>query len=577
MSRNLGEQFALLPYTLGNHVTLTVVSLGLGMLLSLPLAVYVVRRERLRTVVLGAAAVIQTMPGLALLALMVPLLAGLGALTSRTLGLEISALGFVPTVLALTLYSVLPMLRNTVTGIRGVDPECTEAAHALGMTSSQVLWKVELPLAAPIILAGIRTATVWVIGTATLATPVGQVCLGNHIFMGLQTRNWTAVLFGCAAAAALALMLDGLLGGLERAARHRSRKLALVCVAALALIIAGGVLAPRLATLARRPSVPWSTPDTGTGNAAARQTTGNLAGTAVDDTSGYPPTSLAPAADRAKARRRPVRIGTKTFTEQYILGDLIAVVLTANGFTTTRMDSLGSTIIFDALRHDEIDVYVDYSGTIWANHMERSGGGDRAAVLAEMTRWLQRQHGIVSLGSLGFENTYALAMRQDRAAALGLHSIDDLSTVAAGLVIGGDYEFFGRPEWRQLHDVYQLDFARQVSFDSTFMYDAVARGEVDVISAFSSDGRIEALDLVVLDDTRGVIPPYDAVVLLSPTAATRSALVTTLRTLVGTIDARTMRQANHRVDRDDNKNTVHEAALWLAHEIGVAPEPRLLR
>ena len=116
---------------------------------------------------------------------------------------------------------------------------------------------------------------------------------------------------------------------------------------------------------------------------------------------------------------------------------------------------------------------------------------------------------------------------------------------------------------------YRLVFARQLSFDSTFMYDAVARGKVDVISAFSSDGRIEALDLVVLDDTRGIIPPYDAVVLLSPAAATRSTLVTTLRALIGRIDVRTMRQANHLVDRDEDKYTVHEAAVSLGREIGL--------
>ena len=536
VSRNLQEQFALLPETLGHHLTLSVVSLALGMVLSLPLAVYVARRRRLRSLALGGAGVIQTIPGLALLALMVPLLAGLGVLTHRLVGLELPALGFLPTVLALTLYSMLPMLRNTVTGINGIDPDLTEAAHALGMTASQVLWKIELPLAAPVILAGIRTATVWVIGTATLATPIGQVSLGNHIFMGLQTRNWTAVLFGCAAAAALALLLDGLIGGLEKAARDRSRPLALACAVGLVLLIGGGLLAPELASRAReRP--------------AARKTDGFP----VPVTTGT-----------------PVRIGTKTFTEQYILGDLIDALLTARGFATQRMESLGSAIVFDALRSGEIDVYVDYSGTIWANHMKRSGGGDREQVLAEMTGWLEREHGIVSLGSLGFENAYALAMRREHAGRLGLRTIGDLVPHAATLTIGGDYEFFGRPEWRQIQRAYKLGFAGQVSFDSTFMYEAVARGKVDVISAFSSDGRIETFELVVLDDSLGVIPPYDAVLLLSSTAARRSGLVSALCPLVGAIDVQAMRQANHLVDRDRNKRTVREAALWLARQAGIA-------
>ena len=538
LSRNLQEQFAMLPETLGNHLTLCIVSLLLGMVISLPLAVIAVRRRRLQALLLGIASVIQTVPGLALLALMVPLLAALGLLTSRLAGVEISALGFTPTVIALTLYSMLPMMRNTVTGISGVDPDLTEAARALGMTPSQVLWKVELPLATPVILAGIRTATVWVVGTATLSTPVGQVSLGNHIFMGLQTRNWTAVLFGCVAAAGLALALDLLVGGLERAARHRSKPLATACAAGLVLLIGGGLLAPRLAASAGRLSATGSLP--------------------------------APSAQEATAR--PVRIGTKTFTEQYVLGHLLEAVLSANGFSTQRMDSLGSTIVFDALRSGEIDVYVDYSGTIWANHMQRSGGGSRREIVDEVTRWLASESGLICLGSLGFENAYALAMRRDLAERLGLRTIADLAPHAASLSIGGDYEFFGRPEWRQIQVAYGLSFARQVSFDSTFMYGAAARGEADVISAFSSDGRIEAFDLVVLQDPLQVIPPYDAILLVSSRAAARPGLVPALRPLVGTIEVRDMRRANYMVDRDVDKRTVSEAAQWLGRRAGVLPE-----
>jgi osmoprotectant transport system permease protein len=525
MSGNLQEQLAVLPDYLGHHLVISVIPLLLGIAISLPLAVVMVKRERLRYPVQTLAGLIQTVPSLALLALMVPILAGLSALTARVLNIEFSALGFAPTVIALTLYSMLPMIRNTVTGILEVDPDMTEAARALGMTPRQILWKVELPLAAPVIIAGIRTATVWVVGIATLATPVGQTCLGNYIFMGLQTRNWTSVLFGCVAAALLAIVLDALIGVVERASRSRDPRRALAAGVGLVLLLAGGLAAP---ALARR----WQ--------------------------------GQGPVADTGP----PLKIGAKTFTEQYILAALMKARLARAGFETTEVTSLGSTVIFDALAHGEIDAYVDYTGTIWANHMGRDGPAGSDAVLNEVTAWLEKTYGIRCLGPLGFENAYALAMRQDRAADLGIRSIGDLARHAREMKIGGDYEFFGRPEWRSLRTAYGLRFAAQVSFDSTFMYDAVSRGEVDVISAFSSDGRIAAFDLAVLEDPLDVIPPYDAVLLLSRQASGRHGVVDALAPIIGAIDVETMRRANQMVDREQDKRTVGEAARWLAERIG---------
>jgi len=250
----------------------------------------------------------------------------------RLTGTDIKVLGFYPTVIALTLYSILPILRNTVAGILGVDPALSEAARGVGMTDRQSLLKVELPLAAPVILAGIRTATVWVVGTATLATPVMQRSLGNYIFSGLQTRNWWAVAFGCVAAALLAILLDSLLGALEKAIAERRRGLALVAIVALAVIF-------------------------GTGLVTA----------AVDF-------------HRGQTGRFTAVIGSKTFTEQYILSYLIEDRLRESEIPAGRAVNLGSTIGFDALAKDEIDVFVDYSGTIWANYMNRERSADPETV-----------------------------------------------------------------------------------------------------------------------------------------------------------------------------------------------------
>jgi osmoprotectant transport system permease protein len=519
-----------LPPLLAAHLALTVVALSAGVAISLPLAAAAVRWPRLRYPLISVAALVQTVPGLALLALMVPLLA-----LSGGLGVGLSAFGFPPAAIALTLYALLPVLRNSVTGLVNVDPAAVEAARGMGMSERQLLVQVQLPLAAPVIAAGIRTATVWTVGAATLATPVGQRCLGNYIFAGLQTRNWAMVLAGVIAAAALALLLDLVLGTLEQGIAARRRGQTVGALAALLLVVATGLVAPRLLT----------------GTSAARPTTTQ-------------------ARTQAAAVTR-VRLGAKTFTEQYILAALLRRQLEAQGLEVEVAESLGSTVVFDALVHGDLDVYVDYSGTIWANQMKQRGGGSRWRVLAEMGAFLAREYGIRSSGSLGFENAYALAVRRETAERLGLHSIADLSAHAPRLSMGSDYEFFSRPEWAALRDAYGLRFASTTSFDPTLMYEALVAGKVDVITAFSSDGRIAAYDLVVLADPRAALPPYDAVVLLGPRVADDARVGCALAPLAGAIPVELMRQANLMVDRERDKASPAEAARWLAEHAGLRP------
>src|SRR6202007_3400949 len=217
------EALSHLPDYLGNHVRVSVTALAIGLAASLPLAIVARNRPLLRGVLLGIASVVQTVPGLALLALFYPLLLALSGVALTWLGFEFSAFGFLPAVLALALYSMLPVLRNTITGLNGVDAALLEAAQGVGMTPRQSLVMVELPLALPVMMAGIRTAAVWVIGTATLSTPIGQTRLRNYIFAGLPTQNWGYVLFGCLAAAVLALAVDQLLALIEIGIRRRSR------------------------------------------------------------------------------------------------------------------------------------------------------------------------------------------------------------------------------------------------------------------------------------------------------------------------------------------------------------------
>mgnify|MGYP002632788637 CR=1 FL=1 len=487
----MSEQLALLPGYLTAHLQLTLLALLCSAALSLPLGIAVTRVRWLEQPVLGLAGVIQTVPSLALLAVMVPLLASM----------RLRSIGFLPAFIGLTLYAVLPILRNTVTGIAGVDPALREAARGVGMTSRQQLWRVELPLALPVIVAGLRTATVWTVGLATLSTPVGATSLGNYIFSGLQTRNHAAVLVGCVASAGLAMVLDGLVRTAEVGLLTRRRRLV---------------------------------------GAAATLTVGLYLYAAV--------TLAAPLFSNAA---RPVMIGAKGFTEQYILASVLEQWIgRETGRAAAQMQSLGSTVAFDALAAGDIDIYVDYSGTLWAHLLGRATvGGDRATVLAEVGTFLADQHDIQIVATLGFENAYAVAARAADAETMGLTRISDLIPLGPTLSMGGDFEFFSRPEWVSIRDAYGLALSEQRTMDAALMYEAIAEGAVDLISAYTTDGRISAYDLRVLEDDRGAIPPYDAVVLVSGRLMREwPDVVAALRRLDGAIDLESMRAMNLRVD-----------------------------
>ena len=219
MNPALSEALAELPELARAHLLVSGSAILIGVVIGLPLAIWAAGDRRARAPLLGLAGLVQTIPALALLALFYPML----LIAADVSGLAIPALGFLPALIALSLYALLPILRNGVAALQGVDPAVLEAADGVGMTRRQRLVMVELPLGAPVILAGIRTAAVWTIGAATLATTVGQSSLGNLIFSGLQTENWVRVLVGCAAAALLALAVDGLLALVESGLARRSR------------------------------------------------------------------------------------------------------------------------------------------------------------------------------------------------------------------------------------------------------------------------------------------------------------------------------------------------------------------
>jgi len=488
VSENLQELFDNLPAYLGGHVLLSVTALAAALAVALPLGIVASRRPRLAEGALAVAGTIQTVPSLALLAILMVALGGV--------------IGFWPAFLALLLYGLLPVLANTVIGIRGVDPALTEAARGLGMTDGQTLRRVELPVAAPVILGGIRTAAVLTVGTATLATPVGGQSLGNYIFTGIGTLNHTSTVFGCVAAALLAIGLDQLIRLMEVAARKRSRRLLGIAVAGLLLVTAGGLYEPVSRWL-----------DSG---------------------------------DRAT-------VGGAAFSEQFTLSHAMTEKLEAAGLRVDRREGMGYGILHVAIQRGDVDCMVAYTGDVWSLLMKRKDHVERDTMRREVVRFLEDDFGVVHVGSLGFETAYAVAVTGAHASKSG-DRIGDLArygrTLGRPLRIAGDIGIFHRKEWDRLREWYGFGDVTPVEMDQSLTYAAVAEGEVDAIIAYSSDGRIKAFDLRTLGDPAGVFAPYDALLLVSKKAAERPGFVAALRPLVGSIDQAAIQEANRRVDVD---------------------------
>jgi osmoprotectant transport system permease protein len=492
VNEQLAESLRDLPDYLGGHMLLSLSALAVGLAVSVPLGIAVSRRPRIAELTQGVAAVIQTVPSLALLVLMVPLLGG------RT--------GFWPAFVALTLYSILPILANTVVGLRGVDPILIEAGRGLGMSERELLRKVQMPLAAPVIIGGIRTATVLVVGTATLVTPVGGTSLGNYIFGGLETTDYVATVFGCVLAAVLAIVMDQLVRVFELAAQRRNRRLVWIGVFGLLFLLGVGLYGP------------------------------------ISKLFSPPPEYVAGA----------------PFTEQHILAEVLKERLRSAGFPVNQQKGMAEGVQFLALGGSQIDCCINYTGNIWTVLMKEKESAERSILRARVRQFLRERYGVTYVGELGFENAYALAMNPKRAEELLGSDISQWTvsglakqTRRLPVSVSGDLQFFRRPEWRRLRDRYELRFQERKEADPTLMYGAVRDGRVDVIVAYTSDGRIEKYGLVLLQDDLGVLPSYDAILLVSAKAAAKPELLEALKPLVqdgGAISDLAMREANRQVD-----------------------------
>ncbi|MGA9994627.1 MAG: glycine betaine ABC transporter substrate-binding protein [Pyrinomonadaceae bacterium] len=497
------------------HLWLVFVAVSIAVLIGVPLGILLSRKKSLRGPVLGIANVMQTVPSLALFGFLIPLpfIGGIGARTA---------------IVALVLYALLPIIRNTFTGILGVDANVREAAVAMGMTDRQVLWQVELPLAMSVILTGVRVALVISVGVATIAAAVGAGGLGEYIFRGLRQNDNTLTLAGALPAALLALAADYSLGLLEKRFDIKSRRTekrapalwSKIVWATLALLLLFVVYAG------------WR------GSRSSENQT----------------------SDGAR-----VRVGSKDFTESVILGEMVAQLLEARGVGVERRFELAGNLCHDALVNGQIDLYPEYTGTSYTAILHHQPITDTRAVYEQVKREYAEKFNVEESEPLGYENTFAILIRGEVARRLNLKTISEAAPHAREWRAGFGQDFMSRADgYPGFAKTYGLKFTEAPrEMDLSLTYRALAAKQVDLIAGNSTDGSIAALDLFQLADDRHYFPPYEAIFLTrKDTLARVPALAETLAKLKDAISTDEMRRLNYEVDgkRRDKRGVVSE---WL--------------
>jgi osmoprotectant transport system permease protein len=487
------------------HIVLVFISILVAVIIGVPVGVLLTRYRALRGPVLGIANVMQTIPSLALFGFLIPL-PFIGGIGSRT------------ALVALVVYSLLPIIRNTVTGILGVEPSVREAAVAMGMTDGQVLRQVELPLAMGVIVTGIRVATVIAVGVTTIAAAVGAGGLGVYIFRGLRQYDNNLLLAGALSAAVLALAADLFLGLLERQFSFESkRRTARFVLPVIVLVVVAAVFAF------------WNT---GTGGNSAAQ--------------------------------ERIAVGSKDFTESALLAEIVAQMLEARGVSVERRLELGGNLPHEALVSGTLDLYPEYTGTSYTAILHHTPIGDPRAVYEQVKQEYASQFKVEVSPPLGFENTFAILVRGADAKKLNLKTISDAAPHTPQWRAGFGQDFMSRADgYPGFSKAYGLKFTAVREMDLSLTYIALSSQQVDLIAGNSTEGRIATLDLFQLADDRHYFPPYEAVYLVRQDSLARvPALREVLAKLANAISTDEMRRLNYEIDgkKRDAKEVVKE---WL--------------
>lgn len=463
------------------HIQISFIALFFAVLIAIPLGIFLTRRKRISEGIIGLTAVLQTIPSLALLGLLIPLF----------------GIGKVPAIIALVAYALLPILRNTYTGINEVDPALIEAARAMGMNSKRRLMKVELPLAMPVIMAGIRTAMVLIVGTATIAALIGAGGLGDLILLGIDRNNTALLFFGAIPAAMLAILFDLVLRRFERA----SFKKALIMIGAISLSVILMMALPF------------------------------LGGKKEDE----------------------LVIAGKLGAEPEILINMYKILIEEETDHPVKLKTgLGKTsFVFTALQNGDIDIYPEFTGTAISEFLkETANSTSRDEVYKQAKEGMKKEFNMEMLKPMEYNNTYALAVPEQLAKENDLKTISDLKLMESSLKAGFTLEFSDREDgYKGIRKLYGLNLPDLTTMEPKLRYGAIKNGEINLVDAYSTDSELKRYKLVVLEDDKNLFPPYQGAPLLrAETAEKYPEVVKALNRLAGKITDDEMREMNYQVN-----------------------------
>lgn len=486
------------------HISLAAISTFLAICIGVPAAYIAFRYPRIEKLITGVASIVQTIPSLAMLAILLVL---------------VQKIGIIPALISLVLYALLPIVRNTLTALKEVDERIMEAAKGIGMTEFQQLFKARLPLAMPTIIAGVRTAAVYSVGIATLAAFIGAGGLGQFINRGLMLVDTKLILLGAVPAALLAIIIDTSIALIEKSLNYHHKDSLLFKQRKVFLIFMSVFLFLILVVL-----------------------------------------PMSYSSDSGKV----IKIGSKRASEQLILGEMMAQLIEAKtDIKVLRKLDLGGTIIcHNALINKEIDIYPEYTGTGLVVILNQKGVPEREESFTRVAKTYEKKFQIKWLKPFPFNNNYEVLTTQDDSQKYNLENISDIRKYAHTMKAGFNPEFAERDDGYPMFErSYGLDFAETYDVDQALLFEALKKGTVNIIFADATDGRIPANNLKRLKDDKGLFPAYyPAPVIRMETLKRYPELENILAQLSPKVTLDVISQLNYRAD------FLQESAYDLAHE-----------
>lgn len=505
------------------HLLISSLALLLVTVFGVGIGIAVFYLPKARAVVLPTVNFLYTIPSIAMFGLLIPVV----------------GIGLNNALIVLVLYGLLPIVRNTYSGMKEVPQALIDTATGLGATPKQVFKQVYFPLALPMILSSLRVTAVMVIALTGLSALIGAGGLGQAIFRGLNTMNTPLIVIGSLGISLFAILGDKFVGVFEknnhlqrlisRNAQPSQKRAVYLNMALLAFVLI-------LALIHTNP---------------LRHTLNN---------SSHPITTLT--------------VASKPTSEQFILGEIMAQLIENHtDIKVKRQFGIGggTTNIHPALLTGDIDMYVEYTGTSWINVLKEKARPNQAVPFDELQQKYSKNYQLQWLGLLGFDNTYALAIPKTQAQAKQINTVSDLVKHSSAFEFGAEFDFFERPDaYQGLIKTYPLQFKKLHEMDINLRYKAIEDGQVNAIDAFTTDAQIDALNLHVLIDDKQFFPDYKAgIVIRQAVLDQHPQLSPLLSQLNQRINTKTMREMNYAVEID--KKTPQQVAREFLQRLNIKP------